>query len=160
VALELAVAHHRRVARLVLLDPPLPGHPSSEELEAFDAAEEAALEEGRVDDAVELNVRMWAPRATPAQQDLVREMQARAFRLQLEVETEPVGLDPPVSERLAEVVMPTVVAHGDGDVADFIAIAQRLARELPDATLHAIAGAGHLPALEQPGAVARLIGYG
>ena len=53
--------------------------------------------------------------------------------------------------------MPTVVAHGDGDVADFVAIAHRLARELPDAVLHAIAGAGHLPALEQPAAVARLI---
>jgi 3-oxoadipate enol-lactonase len=157
VALELAVAHPRRVARLVLLDPPLSDHPWSEEMEAFDAAESAALEEGRVDDAVELNVRMWAPRATPAQQDLVRDMQARAFRLQLEVDTEPVELDPPVSERLAEIVVPTVVAYGDGDVADFVAIAHRLARELPDATLHAIAGAGHLPALEQPAAVARLI---
>jgi pimeloyl-ACP methyl ester carboxylesterase len=49
------------------------------------------------------------------------------------------------------------VAVGEHDKPDFIAIAERLARELPDARLEVIAGAGHLPPLEQPEATARLV---
>ena len=157
VALEHAVAHPRRVRRLVLLDPALPGQPWSEEMTRFGEDEDAALEAGHVDEAVELNVAMWAPDATRAQQDLVRDMQRRAFQLQLEVDTEPLNLDPPVSERLGECRMPVLVAYGASDVSDFVAIAHRLARELPDATLMKIDGAGHLPPLEQPVVVARAI---
>jgi pimeloyl-ACP methyl ester carboxylesterase len=84
-------------------------------------------------------------------------MQRRAFDLQLAVEPEGDDLDPPVSERLADVTMPVTVAYGERDVEDFAAIARGLAEALPDATLHPIPGAGHLPALEQPDAVADLV---
>jgi 3-oxoadipate enol-lactonase len=157
VAMEHALAHPARVDRLVLLDPLLPDHEWSAEMDAFFEAEETAVEAGRLDEAVELNVRRWAPGATAEHQALVREMQAHAFRLQLAAEPEPVELDPPVGERLEELAVPTVVAYGEGDVADFVAIAHRLATELPDAALHPIAGAGHVPALEQPAAVAELV---
>jgi pimeloyl-ACP methyl ester carboxylesterase len=157
VTMEHAIAHPGRVERLVLLDALLPDHDFSAEMEAFWVAEEAAVEAGRLDEAVELNVRQWAGGATAEHQALVREMQARAFELQLAEEPEPVEADPSVAERLHELAMPVAVAYGERDVADFIAIAQRLATELPDATLHAIAGAGHLPALEQPAAVAKLL---
>ena len=157
VALEHAVAHPRRVRRLVLLDALLPGQPWSEGMTRFGEDEDAALEAGRIDEAVELNVAMWAPDAAPEQQDLVRDMQRRAFELQLATDSEPLNLDPPVSERLGECRMPVLVAYGAEDVPDFVAIAHRLARELPDATLMKIDGAGHLPALEQPGVVASAI---
>lgn len=156
-ALELAVAYPHRVAQLILIAPPLPDHAWSREMRAFEAAEDAAFEAGRIDEAVELCVEMWASKAAPGHQELVREMLARAFGIQLEVATNELGLRPPVTERLAEVVVPTAVAYGDEDVADFVAIAHRLAQELPNAALHPIAGAGHLPALEQPATVARLI---
>jgi pimeloyl-ACP methyl ester carboxylesterase len=141
----------------VLLDSALGEPDSSEALERFWEAEEAALDADRLADAVELNVEMWAPRATPAAKALVRDMQARAFALQEDPALDVAALDPPLHERLGEIAIPTIVAHGDTDVEDFLAIAQRLSRELPDARLVPIAGSGHLPALEQPAVVAGLI---
>ena len=46
---------------------------------------------------------------------------------------------------------------GDADGADFRAIAERLAGELPSARLDVLAGAGHLLALERPDEVAAAI---
>jgi 3-oxoadipate enol-lactonase len=54
--------------------------------------------------------------------------------------------DPPLSE----IRTPTLVAVGEHDKPDFRAIAERLARELPNAELAVIPGAGHLPPLERP----------
>jgi 3-oxoadipate enol-lactonase len=90
-------------------------------------------------------------------QALVREMYEQAIRLQVAVELDERPLDPPLSARLSDLRMPVSVAYGDRDVEDFVQIATRLAAELPLATLHRIPHAGHLPALEQPEAVAELI---
>lgn len=157
VALELAAERPDRVRGLVLLDAALPGHEWSEDVERFGAAEDAAHEERRIDDAVALNVDMWAPRSTPEVRELVRDMQARAFALQADPALDTIELDPPLSERLGAIAMPAVVAYGEDDVQDFVDIARRLAGELPDARLVAIPGAAHLPALDQPAAVAGLI---
>jgi pimeloyl-ACP methyl ester carboxylesterase len=75
VALEAAVHAPARVRALVLLDAALPDHPWSEEVEAFGAAEDAAIEAGDIAEATEVNVRMWAAAPPPAVQDLVRAMQ-------------------------------------------------------------------------------------
>ena len=49
------------------------------------------------------------------------------------------------------------MAVGEHDKPDFHAIAERLARELPDAELVIIPGAGHLPSVERPEATAALV---
>jgi 3-oxoadipate enol-lactonase len=157
VALQFAAAHPGRVAALVLLAAALPDIEPSPELMAFAEAEEAAITVGQVEDAVQVNVRMWAGHSTPAVQALVAEMQRDAFALQLRegaVSGEP---DPPVSARLGALAVPATVAYGDRDVRDFEQIARRLQAGLPGATLHAIAGGGHLLALDRPEAVAQLI---
>jgi 3-oxoadipate enol-lactonase len=59
---------------------------------------------------------------------------------------------------LSAVRAPTLVAVGEHDKPDFRAIAERLARELPDAELAVIPGAGHLPSMERPEATAQLVG--
>jgi pimeloyl-ACP methyl ester carboxylesterase len=153
VALDFASKHPERVERLVLLDPPLPGHEWSERMTSFFEAENAALEAGRVDEAVALNVDQFVPGASSGVQALVAEMQERAFRLQLEIEPEGPGPAP----ELSNITMPTTVVMGENDVQDFIAIAHRLADEVPHATLECIPRTNHLPALERPEAVAALI---
>jgi pimeloyl-ACP methyl ester carboxylesterase len=153
VALAFATAHPDAVERLVVIDAPLPGHEWSERMQEFFRAENAALEAGRVETAVQLNVDLWVGSAAPDVRALVADMQERAFRLQLEAEPESPGLEP----RLADITMPTTVVMGEHDVEDFIAIAHRLADELPAATLECVPRAGHLPALERPDAVAALI---
>ena len=102
---------------------------------------------------MKLNVDLFVGSAEPDVQALVAEMQERAFRLQLEAEPESAGLAPD----LAAITMPVTVVMGENDVEDFVAIAHRLADELPSATLECVPRAAHLPALERPEAAAALI---
>ncbi|CAN5157773.1 alpha/beta hydrolase [soil metagenome] len=157
VALELAATEPDRVESLVLLAPALPDIEPSPQLLAFAQAEEQAIQIGQIDDAVEINVKMWASGSAPGTRDLVADMQRAAFDLQLRERAESEELEPPISQSLSTILATTTIAVGDRDVIDFIHIAERLQRELPDATLHHIDDAGHLLALDQPEVVAQLI---
>jgi 3-oxoadipate enol-lactonase len=159
VALDLALAHPGHVSRLVLIGPPLPDHDWSAAFREFAAAEDAALETGRIDDAVEVNLAMWVdgPGRSPADVDpelrrQVAGMQRLAFELQLPVadlaDDELLTEDP--GARLGELAAPTLVVTGDLDVPDMQAIADRLVAEIPGGRRERIAGAAHLPSLEQP----------
>jgi len=69
------------------------------------------------------------------------------------------GAMAPLWERLGELTMPVAVLAGERD-AKFVALARRLQRELPHATLTIVPGAGHALALEAPAAVAAAIESG
>ena len=90
---------------------------------------------------------------------LVAQMQRRAFELQLPVddEVEHRELVEDVPARLGELRMPALVLDGEHDNADFRAIAQRLRASCPGARGETIAGAAHLPSMEQPEAVDALL---
>ena len=165
VALEVAVAQPDRVEKLVLLNPGLPGHDWSQEVQAGWAEEEAELERGDLDAAVEVNLRMWfdgphrsADEVDPELRARVGELQRRAFEVQL-----PVGDDvreellvPDLADRLGEVQAPTLVVIGDDDAPDMHAIADRLAREIPDARRASMPGA-HVASLEHPDEFDRIV---
>ena len=167
VALDLALGRPERVDALVLVDAPLDGTDWSAELRAAWEREEQALEAGDLDAAVAEIVRLWvdgpgrAPGSAPADvRALVAQMQRRAFELQLPFdgqvdETELVS-DP--AARLGELDRPVLVIDAEHDVADFRAVARRLAAELPRAQALTIAGAAHLPSLEQPEAFEEALG--
>jgi pimeloyl-ACP methyl ester carboxylesterase len=150
VALDLAAARPERVTRLVLADPPLPGHAWSEEMRGFFAAEEAALETGDLEAATEVNVDFWVGSASQAVQEAIREQQLNAFRLQADDEGDDSLLSDDLPEALATLEVPTLVLTGEDDKADFQAIADLLVSTLPHARRAVVAGAGHLPSLEQP----------
>jgi 3-oxoadipate enol-lactonase len=159
VVLEVAIARPELVSALVLVAPGLPGHDWSPEVVASWEEEEAALEAGDLDRAVEVNLRTWVdgPRRHPEDVDpfvraCVGEMQRHAFELQLPVgeDAEEELLVPDLAERLGEIRAPTLVVVGDEDVLDMHAIADRLAREVPGAGRATIAGAAHVPSLERP----------
>ena len=166
VALEVAVAHPQVVDRLVVADAALPGFAWSDQVRASWEEEDAALERGDLDAAVEVDLRMWVdgPRrppttVDPAVREHVRRMQHRAFELQLPVweDAEEELLVSDLERRLSEVQAPTLVVVGEEDVADFHQIAAQLSREVPSAQHAVIPNAAHLPSLERPAAFNELV---
>jgi pimeloyl-ACP methyl ester carboxylesterase len=159
VALEVATNWPDRVRGLALLDAAAE-HDWSPVIREFGAAENAALEAGDIAQAVELNLRLWVdgPRAPsevdPAMRALVGDMQRRAFELQrgVDAEEDELEIDP------RRIIAPTVIAVGELDVQDFHDIARELAAAIPNVVEHAvIPGVAHLPALERPAEIARLV---
>jgi 3-oxoadipate enol-lactonase len=144
VCLDFAARNPDLVTDLVLLDAPLPDHDWSEEVIAYAEEEERLLEAGDLDAATELNLSFWAPGLA----DRLRPMTRWSVELEID-EVEEVDL--------SAVRARTLVAVGEHDKADFHAIAERLARELPEAELVTIPGAGHLPSVERPEATAALV---
>ena len=153
VATELALRYPRHVDRLVLVGSALRGWEWSDEVAAVMAAEDEAYEAGDHERIAELMVDLWlADDAARDVADLVRTMQLDALRLP-EPDPPPEDsppLDPPASERLGEIVVPTLVVVGEEDVEDIKAIASLLVAEIPDTRLQTIPDAAHLPPLEQP----------
>jgi len=159
VALETSSSYPDRVSGLVLLCPAYRGLDPTAAAEDFEEQEDALLEAGDVDAAVELNVATWlGPEADDATRDLVREMQRRAFDIQLPADAWP---EPPEPQRvtpdLTAITAPTLIVSGDLDMEHFRAIAAHLAAEIPQAQLMSLGWAAHLPSLERPSEVSSLI---
>ncbi|MGH2781251.1 MAG: alpha/beta fold hydrolase [Thermoleophilaceae bacterium] len=152
VCLEVASRRPELVTRLVLLDAALPDHDWSDEILRYAEREEELLEQGELSAAAAWNADFWLE--DPAHRERVIAMQERAFQLQSESEAEEVETD---SIELSAVAASTLVVVGELDKADFHRIAERLAREIPDAESAVIGGAGHLPALERPLETAKFV---
>jgi pimeloyl-ACP methyl ester carboxylesterase len=158
ISLQVAVARPDLVSALVLVGSGVRGHEWSEHVTRGWEEEEAALERGDIDAAVEGNLRTWVdgPHRSPDEVDpgvraRVAEMQRRAFELALaEPDAEERPLVSDVGERLAEIGAPTLVIVGEKDVPDVHAVAERLTHEIPNARVARIPQAAHLPSLERP----------
>ena len=151
---------------LVLVGSALPGHDWTEETQAGWAEEEAAIEAGDLDAAVEVNLRMWVdgPGRKPADvdgavRDQVGEMQRRAFELQIPIgeEAEEEPLVPDLVERLGEIDVPTLIIVGEEDRPDMHSIADRLEASIPHARRTTIPATAHVPSLERPAEFDRLV---
>src|SRR6266576_2856785 len=124
-SLQVAVARPELVSALVLVGSGVRGHDWSDYLTQAWAEEEAAVERGDLDAAVEVNLRTWVdgPHRSPDEVDpeirrKVGEMQRRALGLYVEggadVQEEALVLD--IGERLGEISVPTLVLAGELDV--------------------------------------------
>jgi 3-oxoadipate enol-lactonase len=164
-ALELALESPERVTALVLVGTGLAGHEWSDEVEAFGAEEDEALGRGDVEAAITANLQMWlaGPRRPldvidPSVRELVAEMQRDAFVLQKgHDDVRVVRLDPPPSQRLGEIRVPTLIVTGNEDVQDIHVIADKLGAEIPGAERATIADTAHLPNLERPEEFNRIV---
>lgn len=170
IVLDYALEHPERTRALVLVAAALSGHEASPELAAFDEEEDALLEEGRLEEAVELNVRTWldgrgreASPVAPEVRERLGAAQRQAFETLLAAFASsptpgPVRWpEPPAATRLGEVSAPTLVVVGEHDLADFHAVADRLATEIAGARRAVVGNAAHLPALERPAELTRLV---
>jgi pimeloyl-ACP methyl ester carboxylesterase len=160
VALRVAYLAPGRVRALALLSMRWEEVEQSERLTAVWAAEEAALERGDVDAAVQAVVDGWTlPDSPPELRERVAAMQRRAFELQLaagdlEPAPDPLDEDPDWPARLQ---MPVLLAAGERDMPDVQESVHVLKGRIPHARAEFIAGAGHLAPLETPEAFRALL---
>ncbi|MGH3028299.1 MAG: alpha/beta fold hydrolase, partial [Gaiellaceae bacterium] len=160
VALDFVLTHPQRTTALVLVGSAVTGQEGSAFFDEFDEEEEALLDDGKLDEAVELNLRTWldgpereAAAVTPEVRARVAEMQRSSFETLVDAyegspEPGPVAwADPVAATRLADVSVPTLVVVGTLDQPDFRAISARLAAEISGAERAELETA-HLPALE------------
>jgi pimeloyl-ACP methyl ester carboxylesterase len=156
--LEAALAAPERVERIVLIGANLFGW--SDDVRAIGEEEETLFEAGRFDEAADLMVRWWlvGPRREP--DDVPVELRERAHEMARRVYELANDDDAPVQRvelDLAKITAPVLVARGELDWPDVERAAERFLRELPDAREAVIDGVAHLPALEKPDEVARLV---
>ena len=160
VALELALARPDLVERLVLVAPGLGSWDWSEEAQAGFAEEEEALERGDLAAAAAQQAGMWlAPDAADDVRSLTVAMTVRSYEQQLPLDGKVRSSwpQPSAEQRLGEIGVPTLVLVGTEDLADLRAICARVAAEIPGAQLEVVEGAGHLPSLERPDELNRLL---
>jgi pimeloyl-ACP methyl ester carboxylesterase len=160
IALELAAARPNLVERLVLVGAGLGSREWSESAQAGFAEEEAAIERGELATAAAQQARMWlADDAAPDVRELTEAMTLRSYEQQLPVDGQVKAVWPevPAETRLADIGAPTLVVVGTADLDDIKSIAETLAAEIPGARLETIEGAGHLPSLERPDELNRLL---
>jgi 3-oxoadipate enol-lactonase len=168
VDLEFALEHPERVDALVLVAPGLPEHEWSEEAEKASEEEDRLFEEGDLDGAAEVNLRIWVdgprrgPDAVPEVRERVRTMVMRSFELYRKVleegEPGPVArLDPPAMARLGEIRVPTLIVVGDADVPDILAICDQLAAGIPGSRMVVYEDVAHMLPMERPDEFAQLV---
>jgi len=139
-AIDFAVEHPDMVGTLIPVAAGLSGYTASDPwLEEREALEEAAIERGDVDAAVEVNLRVWLAGPARRYQDMdptLSDRVARLTRHALErgAERKPTPqIDPPAAGRLGEVTAPTLVIVGDRETQLVIALADLLAQRISGA---------------------------
>ncbi|MEZ5075451.1 MAG: alpha/beta hydrolase [Solirubrobacterales bacterium] len=167
-ALDMALAEPSLLAGLVLIAPAVSGAPEPEDSDLdpatleIGAAIEAAAADGDLAAVNRLEVRLWLDgpaspegRVSGAARDLALEMNAIALTSHRDAEPRS-GLG--AWDRLAEVTVPTTLVCGELDIPLMLERCRLVAGRLPNARPPVeLPGVAHLPGLEDPGAVARMI---
>lgn len=163
VALDLALHHPESVAGLVLIGPAVDGY-RFEDPELHEGWErtDALVASGELESAADLEVSLWVagPHRLPEELDgdlreRLREMLVRSYTLESGDEQDSPG--GPTLERLPGIAAPTLVLVGALDRPDIQHVADILADGLPSARRIRLAGVAHMPNVETPARVNRLI---
>ena len=147
--LEAASASPERVSAIVIIGTNPFGW--SEAVREVAQEENALCEAGRFDDAARLMVRAWLVGARRSEEDVPAELRERVFAMQRAAYELPQGEGGPLD--VGAVRAPLLYIRGELDWPDV----QRAAERFPNAQHAVVAGAAHLPAMERPAEVARLI---
>ncbi|MET9854568.1 alpha/beta fold hydrolase [Streptomyces sp. NPDC006450] len=156
VALTLAALRPELVSALALLCPARPAQRRGPALLAFNAAEAALLDAGDLEGAAELNARQWlGPEAGEAVHALVRTMQLGNLQGAMAADGDH-ELPEPAFEPAA-ITAAVLAVGGAHDIPDFRDVPAELPSLVPGAVHVELPWAGHLPSLERPEEINRLL---
>jgi pimeloyl-ACP methyl ester carboxylesterase len=158
IATDFALAYPEMVSALVLVGPGMSGHTFEDELlRAYMEELTAAFETGGFSAAIEVFARYWCdgPRREPSEVDpAVREKvltmlagsdeRWRYWNLSRQ-------LEPPASERLGEIKVPTLAIVGGIDMPVIDGIVDLIMGQVPDARKVVIPDVAHMVNMEKPG---------
>jgi pimeloyl-ACP methyl ester carboxylesterase len=163
-AIDFTLAYPDRVSALIAVGPGISGNPPSDTLRQQSASINEAYERGDKALAVELSLRLWTdgPRRSPDQvnpraREHIRRMTAHMFDLPDYDNSWLKPLEPPASQRLAEIRVPTLLVVGAEDMPYMHATIDRLAAEIVGAKKVVILDAAHHPNAEQPDEFNRMV---
>ena len=167
IAVDFALAWPERVQSLVLIAPGIRGavYPEIESpaLEALFAQVKQANESGDMDRVNALEAHMWldgplVPEgrvANPQLRELFLDMNATQLRDYPKLTKQVTPVD--AYDRLNMLTMPTLVMIGEHDFDDIRALCMHLAETIPNARVEPLAGVAHLPSMERPALVNKLL---
>lgn len=161
IALDFAVEHPEKVARLLLVSPGVSGFtaehaPDGQAVFEQDGARSAkipgAWKAGRKEEALEALREYWTAAQVGANRELVRTMMRENAE---EIFTDASAShnrspDPPAVSRLGSIASPTVVLLGDRDEPSMTFIVRTVVQGIPRAKLVPVPGADHLVNLSRP----------
>ena len=157
VALDFALSYPSLVRTLALGGTSVSGAPPSDRIVAFWEQEEAAEDAGDLEGATELNLRFWVDglqrqpeEVEPQVRRLVHDMQLAIFQQEAPDDAEAVALQPPASERLAELAMPVLLMVGELDLPEKVGLSQQLSEVIARAEYRLLPGVAHMLNMEKP----------
>ena len=165
VALDAALIARELVAGLVLIAPAVSGDPSFEldpDTSRFDQLIDVAFEDRNMEEINRLETWLWLDgpgqpegRVGDPVRSLAMDMNEIILSNDAPEGSGASGLE--TWERIDEVRAPTTVACGELDVPFFIRRSRQLAERLPLGKFVELKGVAHLPQMENPALIARLI---
>lgn len=163
-AIDFALRHPGRVLGLVLIGTSVAGAPwtATAEERAIEMAEEEAWEREDLDMINRVLAHQWldGPRARNgrvggAVRELFLDMNGKALDKPRLRHAEPAAR---AWQRMEEVSAPTLLIVGDQDFTALVERHDELSERMPNAFATVLEGCAHLPSIEQPELVSRLIG--
>jgi len=154
IAIDFTINHPSMVDALVLVGSGVSGYkttgPEEDEVWAefekqVEQPQELATKEGRVAEAVRMDVDAWGAAQSPANRDRLLEIATDNSHIHRDPPQKwRVDPEPPGFERLTEIKIPTLVMIGDRDVRGMRFIAQQLHARIPGSRLAEVSGADHI----------------
>lgn len=158
VAINIALLQPKLVKGLLLSGPAYGGYRyESDEPHPLDDAFDTAEANNDMEAMSELEVQLWvdgegrsSDKVDPTVRKLVYEMNLIPLMVDNDIWDKEQSLEPPASERLADITQPTLIIIGDLDVAPSIERADNLAEAIPNAKKVVMTGTAHVPNMEFP----------
>lgn len=157
IALDMALAYPQYVKSLILVAPSVGGMEVSDTIKEFWKAEEAAIDDDKLDFATELNLKFWVdgPNRSPIAvkpeiREQVRIMQLDTFNKDIPDDIEELDLKPTAMERLEDIEIPVQVWVGDKDLPEKMNTVNELAERIPNCSKVVLPRVGHMLSMEKP----------
>ncbi len=167
IAIDAALLHPSSIRGLVLIAPNIAGTlkvPNSIKIRHLLEQQKVATEAGNIDDVNSIKARLWLDGPLAPKGRVVGQARQLLFDMNTIILRSPAtGRDvditsvSPVFQRLKEITMPSLIIWGDLDFPHIQDRCRLAASKIANGSSHKLVGTGHLPSLDQPQEISRLI---